>query len=264
MPHHPTTTRRGFTLIGLFVVIALIALLIGILLPALGASRRTARQMANNTQLRGIHQGLVTFAQSNKRSGRDGYFTGLDSQGDILPNGPATGDSGDGTEPGARVWPLIDGNYFTPGYTVNPADTHTVELAVPPGGPVPPVHAMHHSYAWLAIPGVGNAGIGRGHRDTRDEWSETLNTQAVVLSDRAIGTGPQDISSLWTTAGRGDWRGGIVRNDNSTSFDTVHQVEHTKYGPQNANAIDDIFADDPDAVDAHLVHDDATTAYSEH
>ena len=58
--------RRAFTLIELLVVISIIALLIAILLPALGAARRSARQMANSTQLRGIHQGMVTFAQDNK------------------------------------------------------------------------------------------------------------------------------------------------------------------------------------------------------
>lgn len=60
--------------------------------------------MSNNTQLRGIHQSLVTYAQINKTGGNDGYFTGLDSRGGIVPNGPATGNSGGGTEPGARVW----------------------------------------------------------------------------------------------------------------------------------------------------------------
>ncbi len=39
---------------------------VGILLPALGAARRTARQMQSSTQLRGIHQASLTWAQPNQ------------------------------------------------------------------------------------------------------------------------------------------------------------------------------------------------------
>lgn len=58
--------RRGFTLIELLVVIAIIALLIGILLPALGQARDVARQVIGASNLRSQVQSINVYASEYK------------------------------------------------------------------------------------------------------------------------------------------------------------------------------------------------------
>ena len=61
-----TDKRRGFTLIELLVVISIIALLVGILLPALGAARRSAQNMQCLSNLRQIGLGVWAYSHDHQ------------------------------------------------------------------------------------------------------------------------------------------------------------------------------------------------------
>jgi prepilin-type N-terminal cleavage/methylation domain-containing protein len=219
--------KKAFTLIELLVVISIIALLIGILLPALGAARRTARQMQNSTQVRGIQTGLVLFAQGN-----NSYYVGLASDG---TKASGTWIAGQYTALG-RVQKLIEDNYFTLEYARSPSEAQTGTT----------------SYAFLHI---DNNGGGQPITSSRnDEWKDTTNTEAIVISDRVVtdgnitdGSGGEALSvagtglgaktrSIHTNPSTGtDWRGSVGWNDNHVTFESTWN-QTTKYGSDNLSS----------------------------
>ena len=135
------TDRDGFTLIELLVVISIIALLVGILLPALGAARRSAQSAVCLGNLRSAGQGMATYAADSadwmpgpNTSGVDVGKTGVVQQASTAPTqnmdwvSPSMGDSlGLPADPVKRVelifnsemhCPTNDANYdgtFVPG-----------------------------------------------------------------------------------------------------------------------------------------------------
>ena len=240
-----TRSAAAFTIVEAVTICLLLLILAWLLLPALRPRHRADPTMQNSTQLRGIHQAMFTFAQSNKTGGRDGFYPGLDARGRTLPVAdvlPAAELQASADVPGYAAEPLghvlrremnttptqgfvtrvfaelVAGDFIpagSAGYFINPRDE--VKREFEPGGGTP-FTAANVSYAVLDL--------SRHDGDAYPlavEWKESLNTQAVILADRAVGGGddPATRSSVWTEPGSGQWRGSVVRNDGSTS----HEVE---------------------------------------
>ncbi len=87
--------RAGFTLIELLVVVAIIAVLISILLPALGASRKSARAVKCAAHLRQVSQAMAGYLAESRSVYPPSYIYALDRSGNYdlqrQPQAPVDG-----------------------------------------------------------------------------------------------------------------------------------------------------------------------------
>jgi prepilin-type N-terminal cleavage/methylation domain-containing protein len=83
---HPLRPRAGYTVVELIVVIAIVAVLIGFLLPAVQTAREAARRTACTNHVKQIGLAFLTFEESRKRL----PFAGDD--GPTNPSGPDVGE----------------------------------------------------------------------------------------------------------------------------------------------------------------------------
>ena len=266
----PARRGQGFTLIELLVVISIIALLIGILLPALSAARLAARQMASNTQLRGTHQALFSTAQENK-----GWYAGLipDSgrplgveaprradlfgAGGLYPEMAPSGntsDTGNGPNSSARFAILIAQDFLPPEYAVSPAE---VSDDVRIWNRVEDFGNANISYAMLNIGGSTSSSDGR-----RFEWKDTASGEVVVASDRDASFPGADTRSIYTEVGSGEWEGGVAWNDGHVSFEDDDELEKTRYVNQ-FNLVDLLFTDNEVSPAANAEEDRNTRMKNE-
>lgn len=237
--------RKAFTLIELLVVISIIALLIAILLPALGAARQSAQQLQSTTQIRGLHQGMVTFASDNK-----GYYPGIESSGDRFVTAAKNYSNTSGGMVQGRYALILQAELVSPGYLINPSEPETKSPYDVGSGDV--FGVKHYSYSLLNIMGNQNDSGYTGlpmidankGKYTIQEWRNTMNSEAIILGDRLLAVENNDFENPDAYLGPwskeyGDSKWGVVWNDNHTEFESTPFFE-TQYGPiRNSN--DDIF-----------------------
>lgn len=237
--------NHGFTRLEMFVLLVVCVLGFALVWPMIAgsSSRRHSRHMQNSTHLRGIHSGMVLYAQGNKD-----FFPGLTSDGSearsALPASAGTvgTTSTSGYDVNYRLTILLRGSYLSPEYIRSYNETEPKQ-AINWGDNLT---TSHFSFAMLRISDSNAKG-------RRDEWRATNNSRAAVASDRNLGSGTSDKAfSNHTTLGAG-WRGSVVYNDNHAVFETSSLVK-TEYGVHEKDHsidLDDLFADDADKQGQH-------------
>lgn len=264
---------RGITVIELVVVVVIAIGAVVLLLPYLNRPHGSNRQLRDSTAVRGIHQGMVLWAQSNQ----DAYP--LPSRIDLTNDTVAA--EGRAKDTTANIFSfLIYANYFSPELCVSPAETNpsirvhdTYAFSEPPTA-VNPQKALWDPAFSADFSGGKRGNVSYAHMLPADErmektWSNTFDATQAVVGNRGpliVGMGGSGATRNYKAAkksntflihgGRTTWEGNIAYNDNHVGFETSVAPELTTYkDTAGAEQRDCLFldeADDPSRINNFL------------
>jgi len=271
--------KRGFTLIELLTVMAIIALLVGLLLPALAQARAKAQMTKDQTQIKQIHAAWATFSRDY-----NGIFPtpGIINR---LPD-PQLGDDSPGRGPqdleantsAAMYSACIMQNYFTPQILIAPTepsgfvsnkDDYNWSLYDPLGdiywdadeeGNAPDDAG---NYIPLAVRLCADHGANRicnvsyahtpicGARRI-NEWKDSLNSKWAIIGNRGPECGDDQDEEIYYGSvtlefhgGRKQWVGNIGYNDNHVELHDTFYPDGMNYVDENNDTVpDNLFSND--------------------
>ncbi len=265
----PTPRNRAFSLGEAIICAIVIAILIAIFLPTLGPRHHGGgRQIKDSTQVRGLHQGLIMFAQNNQD--RFPLPSLIDPDNHTID---ASAESKDTT---ANIFSILIWNgFFGPELCVSSAETNAAikqmgnyAFTAPPTA-TNPVKALWDP-AFSADFTTGTSNFSYGHTlpsgPRLDQWKNTFSATEAIVGNR----GPQIASSqkgrapnvthtmtnpasntLLIHGARTSWEGNIAYNDNHVTFETSMTPDTLTYlDASKVKWSDCLFFDEPEDADS--------------